>query len=128
MDGEKSEARRLLGNDQMKRFVVISQMTSRGPEYRIYDQAIGATLEGSFETQKWAETHAEMMEEKMPGLRNSNINMEIGYCTAGKQKKLYVQVGHERQYYGTLMSAKADKFLKMLEKWDEAGGNDNGED
>ena len=65
---------------------------------------------------------------KMPGLRNSNINMEIGYCTAGKQKKLYVQVGHERQYYGTLMSGKADKFLKMLQKWDEAGGNDSGEE
>ena len=61
----------------------------------------------------------------MPGLRNSSTNMEIGYCTAGKQKKLYVQIGHERQYYGTLMSAKADKFLKMLEKWDEAGGGDD---
>ena len=48
----------------MKRFVVISQMTSRGPEYRIYDQVTGATLEGSFETQKWAETHAEILEEK----------------------------------------------------------------
>ena len=50
--------------------------------------------------------------------------MEIGYCTAGKQKKLYVQVGQERQFYGTLQANKADKFLKMLKKWDEAGGGD----
>ena len=34
----------------------------------------------------------------------------------------------ERQYYGTLIPNKADKFLKMLQKWDEAGGNDNGEE
>lgn len=60
----------------------------------------------------------------MAGLRNKHADMEIGYVNIGTQKKLYVQVGHERQYYGTLMSAKADKFLRMLEKWDEAGGND----
>ena len=64
MDGEKSEARRLLGNDQMKRFVVISQMTVRGPEYRIYDRVNEATVEGGFETQKWAGSVAEMMEQK----------------------------------------------------------------
>jgi len=56
----------------------------------------------------------------MAGLRNKHADMEIGYVNIGTQKKLYVQVGHERQYYGTLMSAKADKFLRMLEKWDEA--------
>lgn len=61
----------------------------------------------------------------MAGLRNKHADMEIGYVNIGNQKKLYVQVGHERQYYGTLMSAKADKFLKMLEKWDEAGGGDD---
>ena len=61
----------------------------------------------------------------MPYLKNSTANMEIGYVNIGAQKKLYVQVGHERQYYGTLMSAKADKFLKMLKKWDEAGGGDD---
>lgn len=48
----------------MKRFVVISQMTSRGPEYRIYDRINEATVEGGFDTQKWAESVAEMMEEK----------------------------------------------------------------
>lgn len=48
----------------MKRYVVISQMTVRGPEYRIYDRVNEATVEGGFDTQKWAESVAEMMEEK----------------------------------------------------------------
>jgi hypothetical protein len=48
----------------MKRYVVISQMTPRGPEYRIYDRVNEATVEGGFETQKWAESVAEMMEQK----------------------------------------------------------------
>ena len=62
----------------------------------------------------------------MASLKNSNANMEIGYVTVGKQTQLYIQVGQERQYYGTLKSGKGEKFLKMLQKWDEAGGNDNG--
>ena len=60
----------------------------------------------------------------MASLRNNHADMEIGYVSVGKQTKLYIQIGHERQYYGTLMSTKADKFLRMLEKWDETGGND----
>lgn len=60
----------------------------------------------------------------MAKLRNNAGNMEIGYVNVGSQKKLYVQIGNERQYYGTLMSDKADKFLKMLEKWDSLGGAD----
>ena len=47
-----------------KRYTVISQLTKRGPEYRIYDRVNGATIEGGFGTQKWAESVAEMMEEK----------------------------------------------------------------
>ena len=47
-----------------KRYIVISRMTSRGPEYRIYDQILECTLEGGFETQRWAESIAELMEEK----------------------------------------------------------------
>ena len=76
MDGEKSEARRLLGNDQMKRFVVISQMTSRGPEYRIYDRIDEATVEGGFDTQKWAESVAEMMEDKWRHEQNKGNSKE----------------------------------------------------
>ena len=64
----------------------------------------------------------------LAGLKNKSVDMEIGYVNIGNQKKLYVQVGRERQYYGVLLSGKADKFLKMLQKWDEAGGNDNGEE
>ena len=47
-----------------KRYIVISRMTSRGPEYRIYDQILECTLEGVFETQQWAESVAELMEDK----------------------------------------------------------------
>jgi len=60
----------------------------------------------------------------MAGLRNKHADMEIGYVQIGTKTQLYIQVGNKRQYYGTLMSAKADKFLRMLEKWDEAGGGD----
>lgn len=48
----------------MKRYVVISQMTPRGPEYRIYDRVNEATVEGGFDTQKWAEAIADILEEK----------------------------------------------------------------
>ena len=47
-----------------KRYIVISRMTSRGPEYRIYDMVNECTLEGGFDTQRWAESIAELMEEK----------------------------------------------------------------
>ena len=47
-----------------KRYTVISRLTPRGPEYRIYDSLMGASLEGGFDTQKWAESIAELMEEK----------------------------------------------------------------
>lgn len=60
----------------------------------------------------------------MAKLRNNAGNMEIGYVYLCGKAHLYVQVGQERQYYGTLMSDKADKFLKMLEKWDQLGGGD----
>lgn len=61
----------------------------------------------------------------MPNLRNNAIDMEIGYVNVGTKKQIYIQIGKERQYYGTLIPNKAEKFLKMLQKWDEAGGNDN---
>ena len=60
----------------------------------------------------------------MASLKNKHADMKIGYVKIGTKTQLYIQVGQERQYYGTLMSAKADKFLRMLEKWDEAGGSD----
>ena len=60
----------------------------------------------------------------MAGLRNKHADMEIGYVNVGTKCQLYVQVGQERQYYGTLISNKAKKFLKLLEQWDKAGGGD----
>ena len=47
-----------------KRYTVISAQTPRGPEYRIYDRVNDCTIEGGFDTQKWAEAVAEMMESK----------------------------------------------------------------
>ena len=57
-----------------KRYTVISQLTKRGPEYRIYDRVNGATIEGGFDTQKWAESVAEMMEEKWKNDRRKKSN------------------------------------------------------
>ena len=47
-----------------KRYTVISAQTPRGPEYRIYDRINQCSIEGGFDTQRWAESVAEMMEEK----------------------------------------------------------------
>ena len=47
-----------------KRYTVISVPTKDGPTYRIYDRINQCSIEGGFETQKWAESVAEMMEEK----------------------------------------------------------------
>lgn len=60
----------------------------------------------------------------MPGLRNEQSKMQIGYVCIKGEKKLYVQCDGVRQYYGTLHGGKANKFLKMIERWDENGGND----
>ncbi len=60
----------------------------------------------------------------MPHLKNDSLNMEIGYVKVGGKYQLYVQVGQERQYYGTLIGNKAKKFLKLLEQWGKAGGGD----
>lgn len=55
-----------------KRYIVISKMTPRGPEYRIYDMVNECTLEGGFDTQRWAESIAELMEDKWNGKDKSN--------------------------------------------------------
>lgn len=47
-----------------KRYTVISAPTKDGPTYRIYDRVNQCSIEGGFDTQKWAESVAEMMEEK----------------------------------------------------------------
>ena len=47
-----------------KRYTVISAPSPSGPEYRIYDRVTECSIEGGFDTQRWAEAVAEMMEEK----------------------------------------------------------------
>ena len=47
-----------------KRYTVISAPSPSGPEYRIYDRLNECSIEGGFDTQRWAEAVAEMMEEK----------------------------------------------------------------
>ena len=47
-----------------KRYTVISVPTKDGPTYRIYDRVNECSISGGFDTQKWAEAVAEMMEEK----------------------------------------------------------------
>jgi hypothetical protein len=47
-----------------KRYTVISVPTRDGPTYRIYDRINQCSIDGGFDTEKWAESVAEMMEEK----------------------------------------------------------------
>lgn len=47
-----------------KRYTVIYVPTKDGPTYRIYDRINQCSIEGGFDTQRWAESVAEMMEEK----------------------------------------------------------------
>ena len=47
-----------------KRYTVISVPTKDGPTYRIYDRINQCSIEGGFDTQKWAESIAEILEEK----------------------------------------------------------------
>lgn len=53
-----------------KRYTVISAQTPSGPEYRIYDRLNECSIEGGFDTQKWAESVAEMMESKWKRQKN----------------------------------------------------------
>ena len=47
-----------------KRYTVIPVPTRDGSTYRIYDRINQCSIEGGFDTQKWAEAVAEMMESK----------------------------------------------------------------
>lgn len=63
----------------------------------------------------------------MACLRNSELNMEIGVTTSGayKQPALYVQEGNQKRTLAQFFSKDAaDRFLKLLERWDENGGSD----
>ena len=66
----------------------------------------------------------------MASLRNSQIDMEIGITSFGayKQPALYIQEGNQKRVLAQFFSKeKAELFMDTLQKWDEAGGNDNEE-
>ena len=57
-----------------KRYTVISAPSPSGPVYRIYDRLNECSIEGGFDTQRWAEAVAEMMEEKWKNDRRKKNN------------------------------------------------------
>lgn len=61
-----------------KRYTVISALTPSGPEYRIYDRINECSIEGGFDTQKWAEAVAEMMESKYRSEQNEKHKRDTG--------------------------------------------------
>ena len=63
-----------------KRYTVISVPTKDGPTYRIYDRINQCSIEGGFDTQRWAESVAEMREEKDREADNGK--------TSGKHKRM----------------------------------------
>ena len=63
----------------------------------------------------------------MGRLRNSQADIEIGVTTFGafKQPALYVTEGRHKRVIATFFSKDAaDRFLNLLERWDENGGSD----
>lgn len=61
-----------------KRYTVISVPSPSGPEYRIYDRLNECSIEGGFDTQKWAEAVAEMMENKYRSEQNEKHKRNTG--------------------------------------------------
>ena len=67
----------------------------------------------------------------MDSLKNSTADLEIGITSFGayKQPALYVQEGNQKRVLAQFFSKdKAEMFMEALKRWDEAGGNDNGEE
>ncbi len=68
--------------------------------------------------------------EDMDSLKNSTADLEIGITSFGayKQPALYIQEGNQKRVLAQFFSKdKAELFMDTLQKWDEAGGNDNEE-
>ena len=66
----------------------------------------------------------------MERLRNSTADLEIGITSFGayKQPALYIQEGNQKRVVAQFFSKdKAEMFMEALKRWDEAGGNDNGQ-
>jgi hypothetical protein len=63
-------------------------------------------------------------------LKNSTADLEIGITSFGafKQPALYIQEGNQKRVIAQFFSKdKAEMFMETLKRWDEAGGNDNGQ-
>ena len=66
----------------------------------------------------------------MDSLKNSTADLEIGITSFGayKQPALYIQEGNQKRVLAQFFSKdKAEIFMEVLKRWDEAGGNDNEE-
>lgn len=66
----------------------------------------------------------------MASLKNSTADLEIGITSFGayKQPALYIQEGNQKRVLAQFFSKdKAEMFMEALKRWDEAGGNDNGQ-
>ena len=64
----------------------------------------------------------------MDSLKNSTADLEIGITSFGayKQPALYIKEGNQKRVLAQFFSKdKAKLFMDTLQKWDEAGGNDN---
>ena len=64
----------------------------------------------------------------MDSLKSSTADLEIGITSFGayKQPALYIQEGNQKRVLAQFFSKeKAELFMDTLQKWDEAGGNDN---
>lgn len=61
-------------------------------------------------------------------LRNKQTDIQIGIGPFGafRTPALYIKQGNQERCLGTFFSQeKADMFMDVLKKWDEAGGSDN---
>lgn len=68
----------------MTRYTVTTSMTASGPIYQIYDRVTDAVLEGGFDTEKWAESICEMMNEKE--MEKNGENRSARLCADGKER------------------------------------------
>jgi len=59
-------------------------MTPSGPIYQIYDRLEDVTMEGGFDTEKWAESICEMMNKKE--MERNGTNRSAGLRTDGKER------------------------------------------
>lgn len=70
-----------------KRYTVISAPSPSGPEYRIYDRVNECSISGGFDTQKWAEAVAEMMESRWKDDNKAGSRMDVTARNHGRHTR-----------------------------------------